>query len=448
MEEKLSDQKTIGKRIKELRSEKSLTQEGLARKADIPYTTLTKIESEVIKSPTIDTVVKIATGLEIGIDVLSGTSDLNYTKSKKYLLFTPGPVNVKGNVRMAICKEDICHREEDFDFLLQSIEGKLLQLFEIKRTTDYRAVVITGSGTAANESMLSSAVGNKNILIISNGEFGERLFHISEVHNKNTFVLKFGWGEKFDLEKIETFIKINKIDVIAMVHHETSSGLLNPIEEVGKLAKAYNTLFIVDCVSSAGAEPIDLEKCNISFCSSSSSKAISSYPGLSFVVGKKKEFEKLKDIQAKTMYLSLYKFYHFIHSISQTPNTPAVPLFYALEQALENILQEGVSNHHRNLLNRANILRMGMKKLGLKFLIDENDMCSVLTTVYMPEYIEVGILRQKLREKKIIIYEGKGVFKDKVFQVGNIGELSLTEIQFFLDTLQEILQNFNKKLSN
>jgi len=91
---------------------------------------------------------------------------------------------------------------------------------------------------------------------------------------------------------------------------------------------------------------------------------------------------------------------------------------------------------------------MGMKKLGLKFLIDENDMCSVLTTVYMPEYIEVGVLRQKLLEKKIIIYEGKGEFKDKIFQVGNIGELSLTEIQFFLDTLQEILQNFNKKLSN
>jgi|TARA_B110000967_G_scaffold196708_1_gene227610 2-aminoethylphosphonate-pyruvate transaminase len=448
MEEKPSDQKTIGKRIKELRSEKSLTQDGLARKSDIPYTTLTKIESEVIKSPTIDTVVKIATGLDIGIDVLSGTSDLNHTKSKKYLLFTPGPVNVKGNVRMAICKEDICHREQDFDVLLQSIEKKLLQLFEIKNTSNYRAVVITGSGTAANESMISSAVGNKNILIISNGEFGERLFHVSEVHNKNTFVLKFGWGKKIDLEKVETFIKKNKIDIIAMVHHETSSGLLNPIEEVGMLSKTYNILFIVDCVSSSGAEPIDLEKCNISFCSGSSSKAICSYPGLSFVVGKKQEFEKLKDIQAKTMYLSLYKFYHFTHTISQTPNTPAVPLFFALEQSLENILQEGVSNRHRDIFNRANILRMGMKKLGLKFLIDENDMCSVLTTVYVPEYIEVGILRQKLRKKNIIIYEGKGVFKDKVFQVGNIGELSLTEIQFFLDTLQEILQNFNKKLSN
>ena len=148
----------------------------------------------------------------------------------------------------------------------------------------------------------------------------------------------------------------------------------------------------------------------------------------------------MKDIQAKTTYLSLYKFYHFTHTISQTPNTPAVPLFFALEQALENILQEGISNRHQDILNRANILRLGMKKMGLKFLIDGNDMCSVLTTVYTPEYIKVSVLRKKLRDKQIIIYEGKGEFKDKIFQVGNIGELSLTEIQFFLDTLQKILQ--------
>lgn len=448
MKEKQPDQKTIGKRIKELRKEKSLTQEGLARKADIPYTALSKIESEVIKSPTIDTALKIATGLEIGIDDLSGTSRLNRKMFKKYLLFTPGPVNVEENVRMAIGKEDICHREEDFDYLLQSIEKKLLKLFDIKKAADYRAVVITGSGTAANESMLSSAVGDKNILILSNGEFGERLFHLSDVHNKNTFLLKFDWGEKFDLGKIETFLKKNKIDVIAMVHHETSSGMLNPLEEVGALSKSYNAMFLVDCISSAGAEIIDLEKCHISFCSSSSSKAITSYSGISFVIGKTQEFEKLKDMPIKTTYLNLYKHYHFLNSISQTPNTPAVHLFFALEQALDNILQEGVSNRHRDLLNRANILRMGMKKLGLKFLIDENDMCSVLTTVYIPEYIEVGVLRQKLREKKIIIYEGKGKFKNKVFQVGNIGELTLSEIQFFLESLQEILQSFNKKLSN
>lgn len=357
----------------------------------------------------------------------------------KYLLFTPGPVNVAENVRAAICKEDICHREVDFDRLLLSIENKLLKLFQIKNVNDYRAVVITGSGTAANESMLSSVVGDKNVLILSNGEFGGRLHNISSVYNANTYLLNVAWGESFDLEIIENHMKQHDIDVVAMAHHETSSGMLNPLEEIGALCKTQGALFIVDCVSSAGAEVIDMEKCNIAFCSSSSSKAIGSYSGLSFVVGRTDEFEKLKDLPVKSVYLSLYKFYYFIKNHSQTPNTPAVHLFFALEQALENILNEGVTNRFANLRRKAIRLRQGMQDLGLSFLIDQSKMSSILTTVNLPSYINAGDLRQRLREKSIIIYEGKGCFKGKVFQVGSIGELSDNDIEFFLDTLKDIL---------
>ena len=363
------------------------------------------------------------------------------------MLFTPGPVNVAQNVREA-CKQDICHRESDFDSLLQSIVNKLLKLFEIKNTEAYQAVVITGSGTAANESILSSVVGDKNVLILSNGEFGERLHKLSKIYNKNTFLLEFNWGESLDLEKIEIYLKKHQIDVVVMVHHETSSGMLNPIEEIGKLSKSHGALFVVDCVSSAGAEVIDMEKCHIAFCSSSSSKAIGSYPGLSFVIGQTQEFAKLKNLPVKSMYLNLYKFYECIKTFSQTPNTPAIPLFYALEQALSNIINEGVSNRYAAIKEKAHIMRQGMLNLGLKFLIKQKNMCSVLTTVYIPSHIDIGVLRQKLRKRSIIIYEGKGCFKDRVFQVGNIGELSLTDLQYFLDSLGEILSGFEpiKKL--
>ena len=365
----------------------------------------------------------------------------------KYLLFTPGPVNVAKNVRMAICKGDICHRESEFDYLLQSVENKILKLFEIKNIADYRAIVITGSGTAANESILSSAVGNRNILILSNGEFGERLFNISKLHNKNTFLLEFAWGKRLDLEEIEAYLKEHRIDIVAMVHHETSSGMLNPLEKVGALLKANDSMFIVDCVSSVGAEAIDMEKCHIAYCSSSSSKAIGSYPGLSFVVGRIEEFKKLKNLPVKSAYLNLYKFYHFTETFSQTPNTPAIPLFYALEQALINILNEGVSNRHADIKRKAYILRQGMLDLGLSFLIDQKDMCSVLTTVKIPAHIKGSIFHQKLREKFIIIYEGKGCFKNKVFQIGNIGELTFVEIRFLLACLREILQTEGDKYS-
>jgi 2-aminoethylphosphonate-pyruvate transaminase len=357
----------------------------------------------------------------------------------KYLLFTPGPVNVAENLRMAITKEDICHREVDFDKLLTNIEQKVLSLFQINELNRYRAVVITGSGTAANEAMLSSVVGQGSILILSNGEFGERLHKTSLVHNSQTHLIEVPWGEPFDLQKIGAYLERYKIDVIAMVHHETCSGMLNPLAAIGALAKAHKAIFVVDGVSSVGAEFVDLEGCNIAFCSSSSSKAIGSYPGLSFVIGRKKQFKKLKTHKPNTTYLNLATFYHFLKTRSQTPNTPAVPLFFALDQALTNILQEGVSQRFEVIRKRADELRRGMRNLNLEFLIEESDMCSVLTTVKTPRSVNVGELRDRLREKAIIIYEGKGCFQGKVFQVGNIGEMSAFDIGFFLQTLKDVL---------
>ena len=357
----------------------------------------------------------------------------------KYLLFTPGPVNVAETLRTAICKEDICHREPDFDALMASIEHKLLSLFQIRNRARYRAVVITGSGTAANEAILSSVVGKGAILILSNGEFGGRLHKTSRIHNKQTHLIEMPWGTPFDPADIAAYLTDHKIEVVAMVHHETCSGMLNPLAEIGALCKAAGALFVVDGVSSVGAEVIDMEGSHIAFVSSSSSKAIGSYPGLSFVVGRKKHFKRLKRHAAKTTYLNLATFYAFLKRHSQTPNTPAVPLFFALDQALTDILREGVIKRYARIKARADLLRVGMRRLNLDFLIDETDMCSILTTVRVPPSISARDLRHRLRENSIIVYEGKGCFAGKVFQVGNIGELSDYDIRFFLSTLKDVL---------
>jgi len=361
------------------------------------------------------------------------------------LLFTPGPVNVAKNVREAIGREDICHRETDFDHLLQSVENKILTLFEIRNKAKFRAVVITGSGTAANEAILSSVVGDGTVLILSNGEFGERLYATSKIHNANTFLLEFPWGEIVDADVVDKYLQLHHVDVIAMVHHETSTGMLNPLDAIGALAKANGSIFVVDCVSSAGAETIDMEKDNISFCSSSSSKAIGSYAGLSFVVGESAEFEKLRNQPVNCGYLNLYKFYEFVQTRSQTPNTPAVPLFFALEQALINILNEGVKNRHVQVKRKASLLRKGMLELGFNFLLDPKEMSSVLTTILIPPHIDLGSFRKKLRDKSIIIYEGKGCLKNRVFQVGNIGELSDRDIRYFLAVQKDILKSFESE---
>ena len=365
-----------------------------------------------------------------------------------FLLFTPGPVNVSETLRNAVSKRDIGHREPEFDELLISIEQKLISLFQIRKRNRYRAVVITGSGTAANEAILSSVVGKGSILILSNGEFGERLYKTSCIYNKKTHLLEWPWGTPLDLAQIGAYMATHKIDVVAMVHHETCSGMLNPLNEIGAVAKTHGAIFVVDGVSSVGAEVIDLERCNIAFCSSSSSKAIGSYPGLSFVIGRKKHFKNLKKHMAKTAYLNLATFYHFLKTRGQTPNTPAVPLFFALEQALINILKEGVTKRFAMIRARADQIRLGLRKLNLEFVIAEANMCSVLTTVRMPPNISFHDLRDRLREKSIIIYEGKGCFAGKAFQVGNIGELSNHNIQYLLMSLKEILQKIHTKTSD
>lgn len=368
------------------------------------------------------------------------------TRMKKYSLFTPGPVNVASNVRAAIQSQDICHREVEFDRLLRSVERKLLQVHGIDSLAEYRAVVITGSGTAANEAIMSSVVGEQRILVLSNGEFGDRLERMSRVLNKNTSVLNFGWGKHLDLAQIDAYLREHRVDIVSMVHHETSSGMLNSLEGVGAIAKARWAMLLVDCVSSTGAAPIDLAKCHISFCSGSSSKALGSYPGLSFVIGKVEAFERLKHLSPKSTYLDLYRTYRFTVDHSQTPNTPAVPLLFALEQALANILERGVAKHLEEIQYRATALRRGMSALGLKFLLAEENMCAALTAVHVPYGVDVAELQRKLREESIIIYAGKGRFKDTTFQVGNIGELSATDIRHFLQVLGNILVDSHKEI--
>lgn len=364
--------------------------------------------------------------------------------NKRQLLFCPGPINVASNIKQAVLDNEIGHRETEFSILLNSLNRKLLTLFKVTNHK-YLPLVITGSGTAANEAILSSVVGEKHILVLANGEFGERLYAISQIHNKNTHLLNYGWGRRINLKKLEAYLASNSVDFVAMVHHETSTGMLNPIQEIGKLVKKYHSKFIVDTVSSAGTEIIDLIKSNITFCSGSASKALGSLPGLSFVIGKIDELQKLKDLPVKVVYLNLYKFYHFSINFLQTPNTPAVQLFFALDQALSNILNNGINKKAKEIAANAKFMRSKMKKMGLEFLLQKKDMSNFLTTVYLPKKLRMDKLKRSMKEKNIVIYDGKGPLKDLVFQVGHVGELSIDEINFFLDSLKEILAENRKE---
>jgi 2-aminoethylphosphonate-pyruvate transaminase len=383
------------------------------------------------------------------LKIFSGTrKEFNALADKKRfpVLMSPGPVMISENTRKALLHPDICHREEEFSEILTRIRFNLLRLYGVSNDLTHSCVVLTGSGSAANEAVLNSLAPKvKKTLIVANGEFGERLVGIADRHMMKKVVLKYDWGHRIRPDDVEKTLTENPdVDLVCVVHHETSTSMLNPIGSIGEITFKFRKLFFVDAISSLGAEPVEVERNHISFCSSTPNKAIAAPPGLSFICGERREFEELRNIPARVSYLDLFKHYQYEEELFQTPNTPAVHLFFALDVALNELLSEDLEKRINRYRKLACLLRTGMKKLGLSFYISEELMPNVLTTVNLPEGIDPQLFHDDLRERGYIIYPGKGKLKNKVFQVANMGAITEEDINGFLHSLKIVLREHTK----
>jgi 2-aminoethylphosphonate-pyruvate transaminase len=342
--------------------------------------------------------------------------------------------------RMALLHPDICHREQEFSEILTRIRYNLLSLYGASNNHRYTSIVLTGSGSAANETVLSSVSPMvKKALIVSNGEFGERLVGISCKYMEKNH-LRYDWGQPIRPADIEKRIADDRsIRMVCMVHHETSTGMLNPISQVGEVTKKHGRLFFVDAISSLGAETVGVERNSITFCTSAANKAIGAPPGLSFVCCERSVLEQMKDLPSPTSYLDMFKHYQYEEQLMQTPHTPALHLFFALDAALSDVVRDGLEERARRYEKLAKTLRSSLKELGLSFFIREALMSTVLTTVNLPTGIDPNTLHDRLRERGYVVYLGKGELKQRVFQVANMGAISEREIAGFLRTLRNIL---------
>lgn len=360
---------------------------------------------------------------------------------KKQYLFCPGPVHVLDNVKQAAIERDICHREAEFSEMLDDLQSNLLKVVEIRQPENYQAVVITGSSSAANEMVISTVVQKGSTLVITNGEFGNRLQAMAEHYSQQVHTIAFDWGEFIDVRRIESFLTETKINTIVMVHHETSVGILNPVAEIGQLAAKYNCTFIVDTVSSVGSEKIDMESWNIDFIIGTAGKALAAFPGLAFIIGKVNAFEALRSLKNPTIYLNLIRFYDYGRTLKQTPNTPSVQLFMALNQSLKNILEQGVEQYRARTRELANRFRAFFTEIELELLVpDTQYLSSVLTTLRLPEGMSWTELQEKLRQKNIVMYGGKGPLIKTHFQVSNIGDLSDEDMEYCMTSLRSIIK--------
>jgi 2-aminoethylphosphonate-pyruvate transaminase len=349
-------------------------------------------------------------------------------------------VNVRPEVAAALTEYEIGHREDEFCALLAEVRENALAVAGIRDRAAYSAVVITGSGTAGNEAVLSSVVPNgEPVLCLVNGEFSGRLAQISRMYNSGTAVLEHAWGEPLDLAKLEERLSSRRVSLVTMTHHETSTGMLNPVVEVGTLCKRHGARLFVDAVSSFSADPLDLERGHVTFVSTSSGKALASYPGIALVIGRRDEFEKLTEISGRNYYLDLHRYYTFAEGSSQTPTTPAVPLVLALNRALELVLAEGLGARMARIRSSALEVRARLRRRGLKLLDETATLSSVVTCVRIPQGTTFETLRRGLRAEGFIIYGGKGPLADKIFQISTIGEVDAATVDRFFAVLDGLL---------
>ncbi|MCQ4575457.1 MAG: 2-aminoethylphosphonate--pyruvate transaminase [Candidatus Brocadiales bacterium] len=357
---------------------------------------------------------------------------------KKMVLLNPGPVNTSDKVRNALLRGDICHREDDFSRIQRNVREMLTDTFARKDT--HTAVIFTGSGTAAMEAAIAYSLSEgKTMLVVNNGIYGERMSKIASIYRFKKVELVYDWKELPDLKEIEAALKKDPdIEVVALVHHETTTGLINPVTEIGEICKRYGRVFLVDAISSLGGEEIDLIKDGVDICMCSSNKCIQGLPGLSFVILKKEQMERIKNFPPRSMYLHIPTQWENQEK-DGTPFTPSIPVFYALEAALEELREEGVSDRIARYKKASGILREGFKKLGLRLLLPEEHLSNTITALYLPDGTSYRELHDHLKKEGFVIYAGQARLKEKIFRVANMGELTHEDLNNFLECLGKVM---------
>jgi 2-aminoethylphosphonate-pyruvate transaminase len=357
------------------------------------------------------------------------------------ILLNPGPVNVSERVRKALHRPDICHREPEFSALLQGIREKLLTAFVPGAVSDYAAVVLSGSGTAAVESaLLSSLPAGKRILVINNGVYGERMSSMAGVHRLGISDLKLDWGTRPDPQQVRLALQQHpEVHAVAMVHHETTTGLINPVNEIAGVADSQARVMIVDSVSGLAGEPLDIAGSRLTMVAGTAGKCIQGFPGASFVLVRKDFLERMTSYPKRSWYLHLPHYYEGAEKAS-IPFTPAVQVYYAFDEALNELLEEGVMNRTQRYRKAAALIRQRLQDLGLTPLLPPEFQSNTITAYHLPPGLSYPTLHDRLKEQGYVIYAGQGRLESKIFRVANMGALTEQEIEGFLATFQQVLE--------
>ncbi len=362
------------------------------------------------------------------------------TGSDRLVLMNPGPVVTDHRVRAALAGPDLCHREPEFADLMRSVRQRTTQL--CAGDDRHTSVILTGSGTSAVEAAISSVVPlDAGLLVIDNGHYGERFQHIAVSHNIRTHHLRLGWDSPVDLDAVDRILSADStLTHVGVVHHETSTGRLNDVAAVTRIAHARGRQVIVDAVSSVGADAISLAGDEVDWLAGSSNKCVEGAPGLSFVSGRHSAFEALGGLPRRTFYLDLHRHYTAQEKALAPAFTPGIPAFYAFDTALGLALEEGREARHARYFALAQQLRTGLEELGLEIMLAPEERAVGLTAIRIPEGLTYEWLHDGMRASGFVIYSAQEQLKNRFFRLSTMGCMSSRDITDFLNCLQRLLQ--------
>ena len=360
--------------------------------------------------------------------------------SNDKLLFTPGPLTTSHTVKQAMLR-DLGSRDLEFIEIVRDVRHRLLALGGVA-DKEYEAIIMQGSGTFTLEAVVSSTVPpDGKLLVIINGAYGRRIAQIAEIHNIQTTTLEFPENRVPDLEQIEKTLETDAtITNVAVIHCETTTGLMNPVKDIGRIVQKSGARYFVDAMSSFGAVPIDLAEWGIDYLVSSANKCIEGVPGFGFALVRREALMQTEGY-ARNLSLDLLSQWKGLEQNGQFRFTPPTHALLAFHQALLELEAEGgVAGRAARYRTNYETLIVGMRAMGFQEYLEPEDRGYIITSFRFPLHsnFDFDEFYKRLNDRGYVIYPGK-VSQADCFRIGTIGRIFESDVNDLLAALRDVV---------
>ena len=366
-------------------------------------------------------------------------------KIKRNVLRNPGPATTTDTVKLAQVVPDICPREKEFAGMMKSLRADLLRVAHAPQEK-YTSVLFCGSGTINIDICLNSLLPDgKRVLVVNNGAYSSRAVEICQYYGLPHIDLHSSVFEQPDLDAVKQTLDENPdIALVYTTHHETGTGILNPIREIGALAHEHGAVFVVDTTSSLGMIPFDIEQDNVDFCMASAQKGLMAMAGLSFIIGNEEIIRRSKDYPKRSYYCNLFLQYDFFERTGEMHFTPPVQTIYATIQALKEYFEVGETAkfaRHRRVIDA---IHQGLADMGLREVISRDIQSGLVASVLYPDDPNWSFERvhDYCYEHGFTIYPGK-ISTTNTFRLCALGTIDADDIEAFFHVLRRAFAEFN-----